>query len=458
MDYKKARDILLSAVKPVSGERISLDMCADRVLAQAVAAYEDVPAFDRSPYDGYAFRAADTIGASKENPVTLEIIEEVPAGSVPSKEVISGTAVKVLTGAPIPPGADAVVMYEKTRFTDTEVTVFSPSKSGDSIIYKGEDVKKGTVLADPGVKIDPGIAGTLAAQGIYFPKVYRKPLIGIISTGSELLDNESGCHTCPDSAARSDVDTVPDDLHNTGRIRNTNRYSIAAALQKDGCDTVYLGTVGDDAEQIARLISAGSVNSSESLNASGVSGSLESSDASGSSEPSESSEMHGGTCSEFDMIILTGGVSAGDYDLTPEAMQLAGCEILIQGVDIKPGMACCYGVKDGMPVCALSGNPASSLTNYYVIVRPAVRKLAGLKDYLPEEFTVKLAGGFNKKSKSARFLKGKLVIKDAEAVLEIPKGQGNVIISSSIGCDCLAAVPAGSGPLEAGTKLQAFTV
>lgn len=135
---------------------------------------ENVPPFDRSPYDGYALRASDTAAAAKTAPVTLRILEEIPAGAVPSKTVRSGTATKALTGAPVPDGADAVVMYEKTQFTKDSVTLFGPVKPGENIVRTGEDIQRGACLASCGDLIDPGLAGTLAAQGVSTPLVYKK--------------------------------------------------------------------------------------------------------------------------------------------------------------------------------------------------------------------------------------------------------------------------------------------
>ncbi|MCF0228563.1 MAG: molybdopterin molybdotransferase MoeA [Parasporobacterium sp.] len=400
MEYAPAREMIVSFVEAVETERVDLDMCGGRILAAELTASENVPAFDRSPYDGYAFRAEDTKGASRDHPVTLAITEEIPAGSVPTKAVTPGTAAKILTGAPVPEGADAVIMYEKTEFTETEVSIFSECTAGDNIIYAGEDVKAGTVLAEKGTLIDPGLAGTLAAQGEIRPLVYRKPVAGIISTGSEVTDNPG---------------EVP-----AGMIRNTNRYSLAAALQKDGCETVYLGLVGDRVKDISRLISEG--------------------------------------LKKCDLIVLTGGVSAGDYDLTPQAMEAAGCELLFKGVRIKPGMACCYGMAEGKPVCGLSGNPSSSLINYYTVLRPAVRKMTGLKSFMPAETEFTLTEGFGKKSRHTRVIKGRVRYESGQVMLDIPKGQGNVVISSSIGCDGLAVVPEGTDTSKPGAVLRGFII
>ena len=396
--YEHARELLLSVVNPVGVEHGSLSECGNRVLARDLIAQENVPAFDRSPYDGYALRAADTARATEEHPVTLRVLEEIPAGAVPTKEITAGTAAKVLTGAPIPVGADVVVMYENTEFTDHSVKLFVPLKGGDNIVHTGEDIRKGTVLAQMGTVIDPGLSGMLAAQGVANPLVYRIPHVAILSTGSELVE----------------ADAIPE----AGKIRNTNRYMLETALKRLGCKPVYLGIAGDRIADISAMVNKG--------------------------------------LSECDAVITTGGVSVGDYDLTPAAMEASGAEILFRGVDMKPGMACAYGVKGGKLICGLSGNPASALTNFYAVALPALKKLTGQNAYRPQEMQVMLSNGFTKKSPKTRFLRGRLELKDGVVCINLPKDQGNVVLSSTIGCDVMAVAPAGRGPLEAGTVLKGF--
>lgn len=400
ISYLEARDLLLSITEPVETEPVSLEQCSGRILGQNLVATENVPPFDRSPYDGYAFRSVDSQKASKEQPVKLRILEEIPAGEISHYEVTEGCAVKILTGAPIPKGADTVTKYELTEFTEDVVTIFQPSASGDNIVRIGEDVKIGDVLAECGTWIDPGLIGTLASQNISMPKVYRKPKVGIISTGSELL--EVGTELEP------------------GKVYNSNQYMLSAALSKIGCTPVILGSAKDRTKEICEFILAG--------------------------------------LKECDALVLTGGVSVGDYDLTPAAMEMAGVEVLFQGADIKPGMACAYGVKDGKLICGLSGNPASSITNFYAIAYPAMKKLCGYKDCIPTEISVKLKEGFKKKSPTTRILRGSLDLSDGIVCMRISREQGNVVLSSTIGCNVMAIVPAGSGPLSADTELRGFLV
>lgn len=396
--WMEARDLLLSLASPVGTERVALAQCAGRVLGFDLTAPEDVPPFDRSAYDGYALRAADVMAASREHPVTLAITETIPAGKVATLPVNAGQAAHLMTGAKIPEGADCVINFERTAFTDTAVTLFAPLKSGDNVVKRGEDVAAGALLAPKGTAIDAGLAGTLAAQGVAWPLVYRQPTVGLISTGSEVVEAE---------------DPQPD-----GKIRNANRATFTALLEKEGCQVHYLGLAGDEEAAIAALIAEG----------------LD-------------------TC---DAVILTGGVSVGDWDVTPAAMERCGVEILARGVAMKPGMACAYGVKGSKLVLGLSGNPASSLTNYCACVLPAIRRLCGRANPIPAEIEMELANPFKKKSPATRFLRGRIDLSTGSVRLVAPKDQGNVVLSSTIGCDALAVIPAGSGPVEAGAKLKGF--
>ena len=338
--------------------------------------------------------------ASKENPVTLKILEEIPAGEISHYGVTEGCAVKILTGAPIPEGADTVTPYEITEFTDETVTILKEYISGSNIVRAGEDIKKGDILAESGTMIDAGLAGTLAGQNMEYPTVYAIPKIGIISTGSELLS----------------IGSEPE----IGKIYNSNQYTLSVAVQQLGCEAVVLGVVKDSAKQICQLIQKGLF-----------------------------------TC---DMVLLTGGVSVGDYDLTPEAMEMAGVQILQRGVDLKPGMACAFGVKDGKLVCGLSGNPASAITNFHAIVSPLIRKLSGCKEFIPTEIEVKLLDSFKKKSHGTRLLRGKMEVVHGKVGVHISKEQGNVVLSSTIGNNIMVIVPSGSGPLDEGTKLKGFFI
>lgn len=399
-DYITARDILLDMAEFVETEQVNLSESGGRILGENLIATENVPPFDRSPYDGYALRAEDVAKASREKPIALRVLEEIPAGKAPSVAVAPGTASKLLTGAPIPAGADAVIKFEETSFDSSTVFLFAPVKRGQNIIRAGEDLKKGSVIAHCGDVIDPGLAGTLAAQGVAKPIVYRRPRAGILSTGNELVE--------VDGVLRPE----------TGKIYNSNRYMLETVLTRLGYECTYLGTAEDSTDEICNCIETG--------------------------------------LKECDVIISTGGVSVGDYDLTAAAMEMVGATLLFRGVDMKPGMACAYGICGGKLLCGLSGNPASALTNLYAVALPALRKIAGLRKPLLQPVKVTLSDGFTKKSPKIRFLRGKLDLCDGISSMRFLPDQGNGVLSSAIGCDVMAMVPAGSGPVCAGTVLEGF--
>lgn len=401
MEYRAARELLLEYTAPISRrERVPLEAALGRVLAEDVTAGRDVPPFDRSPFDGYAFRAEDTQSAGAGRGVLLKILEEIPAGNVGTLPVTLGTAAKILTGAPIPPGADAVVKYEDTEFSETQVTIFEAFSAGENVVPRGEDVKAGALLARAGTVIDSALLGTLAAQNIPQPLVYALPRVGIITSGSELVE--------------------PGEALPGGKIVNTNRYAFWGAVQSAGCQPVFFGAPKDDPAVIAACLNR--------------------------------------ALAECDMVITTGGVSVGDYDYTPAAMEQAGVELLIRTLRLKPGGASAYGVFGGKPVCGLSGNPASALTNFYAVVLPALRKLRGLAAPRLQEITVTLAEGFAKKSPKTRLIRGSLFIDGGEAYMHVAGAQENGSLHSLTGCNLLAEIPAGSGKLDPETRLIAYVI
>lgn len=398
IEFQEAARLLSEAVVPVNLEYVPLTASLGRVLGETVTAKSDVPPFDRSPYDGYAFRAEDTRNAGPDSPVVLRVVEEIPAGSVGQKRVVKGTAAKILTGAPIPVGADCVCKFEETEFDDASVTLRRVYHPGANIVLRGEDLTAGDVLAQQGTVIDAALCGTLATQNIGEPRVYRRPLAGIITTGSEL--------------------SAVGEALTGGKIVNSNRYTFQAVLQWAGCVPEFFGCPGDTVEEIAVAFRA--------------------------------------AAEACDVIVTTGGVSVGDYDLTPAALTEAGGEILIQNVQLKPGGKCCFGRLGKALVCCLSGNPASSMTAFYAMVLPAIRKICGRKDWALEKISVALEEDFLKKSPKTRLLRGILDLSQGTLGVKLTGEQGNGILHTMVDCNVLALVPAGSGPLPKGTVLDGF--
>lgn len=398
--WEEARELLIARCGRAASEEVELSAACWRVLAGEVRAAMDLPPFARSPYDGYAFRAADSLGASKDNPVTLRVVETVPAGRMPLQAVGPGQASRIMTGAPIPQGADTVVMSETTEFTGEAVTIFSAAVPGLDVVPAGEDMAAGSLIAGPGDLVDPALAGSLAAQGLTRVRVYRRPRVGVISTGDELVEADQ-----PVTGAA---------------VRNSNRYALEAACVRAGAEPVYLGRARDETGEIAALMTRG--------------------------------------LTDCEMIFTSGGVSVGDYDFTPAALDRIGAETLVRGVRMKPGGACAHGVRDGRLIFGLSGNPAAAMINFYALAWPCLRKLCGLNEFRPRLIKVTLADGFFKKSPNTRIISGRLDLSDGTAQLRATAVRGHAVLRTLIGCDVLAVIPAGSPPLPAGTVLDGYLI
>ena len=278
---EEGRDRILGRIIIVGVEYVSVEDCDGRILAEDILAKENIPPFPRSPYDGYAFRACDTKGADKEHPVTFTIVEELPAGKAPTKTINKNEAAKILTGAPVPEGADVIEAFEHTEFTESEVTVFKEYKPDTNIVPVGEDVKIGQKLLEKGMLLTPSDVGLLAGLGFAEVPVYKKPTAALISTGSELMP--------------------PGTELPMGKIRNSSAYALKGYLEKAGAQVHLSGIVKDEAAVIAERIRK--------------------------------------EAEEADVIVTTGGVSVGDYDMVLSALDLLGAEILFWKLQMKPGMA-----------------------------------------------------------------------------------------------------------------------
>ena len=395
---EQAIQIIREKVAVMGTEIVPLSEARGRILARQIVAEENVPPFDRSPYDGFAFRAKDLEEASKEHPVTLRIIEEVPAGKAPERKISKGEAIKILTGAPIPEGADAVERYEVTEFNEKEVTFFEPVKSGSNICLAGEDIRQGEVLMEVGTKLENARLGLLAALGYFEISCYRKIRCVIISTGSELVP--------------VDHPLIP------GKIRNSSAYMIQAVLREWGMECDIYGIVSDNSSHIAGAIDV--------------------------------------CAQKYDVILTTGGVSVGDYDFLNTSLEELGAEILLWKVKMKPGMAFVAAMHKEKLVLALSGNPSAAAATLYLIGGAVLSYMSGKRGLPWEKIKVRMYHDFPKSSKGRRFIPGRLCVKDGEAYLDSCVAQGNGILSSWHSCNVIGEIPAGTPPLKAGSIIEGY--
>lgn len=400
ISLEEAQGLLLSKVAPAGETVVPLSEALGRVLSQQVKAPFDVPPFDKSPLDGYALRSEDTAMASPDNPVFLKVIEEVPAGFVPTRSVEHGCAIRLMTGSPIPEGADVVVRFEEVEELPEGIRIKKPLAAGSNIIPAGNDVVEGETIVQEGTRVNAFLIGMLASLGIASLHVYEKPRVAILTTGSELLD--------------------PAEELRPGKIYNSNRYLLEARCREVGAEPVYLETVPDEESSVA--------------------GSLEK------------------ALVMADLVITTGGASVGQYDLVKAALKAIGAEILFWKIALKPGMPTAAAVKDGKIILSLSGNPAAATVTFDLIAVPVLKKMAGEKEPLPPKISGVLANAFPKKSPQRRILRAKWKRQDGVDLIELTGKQSNDVLKSLIECNLLVDVPAGSPPLAAGQQVSAFVI
>ena len=292
----------------------------NRVLNCDVVSDLDIPPFNRSTMDGFAVKAADTVGADENKPATLNVSGTINIGVLPQLNVASGEAVEIVTGAVIPEGADAVVMVEDTEREDSELHVFTPVTSNENIMKKGSDIKKGALVLKKGQVLGSSEIGVLAALGLKTVKVYKIPIVAVLSTGDEV--SELGKE-------------LP-----SGKIYDINAYSLSTAVIESGGKPVYFGAVPDDKAALTKALQT--------------------------------------AISSADMVITSGGVSVGPKDYTAQIVDSMGQPgIVVYGVAMKPGKPLTIGFVGEKPVFSLPGNPTSALLGFYLFARPMLQQLAG---------------------------------------------------------------------------------
>jgi molybdopterin molybdotransferase len=318
-DRENAVKLIMENVKPIDRvEPVPLDEAAGRVLAVDVVAGFDVPPFDRASMDGYAVKAGDTSGASRDSPVRLKLIGVQHTGELYEGEVGCGEALEIATGSPMPRGIDAVVMVEDTDIEGESVTVYKEVQAGKNMAPAGEDMKKGDHVLSTGDVLSPGMVGALAALGYAEVQVYERPRVAIYSSGPEIVPQ--GTPLRP------------------GQIYDVNSYTLTAVIESNGGVPVKRGIMLDDAESI------------------------------------ESAVMD---AARYDIGVFSGGSSVGTKDLFGEVMERLG-DVFFHGVRVKPGKPTLFGEVNGTPIFGMPGYPTSCLNNSYVFLAPAVRLVAQL--------------------------------------------------------------------------------
>ncbi|MDR3590198.1 MAG: molybdopterin molybdotransferase MoeA [Negativicutes bacterium] len=388
-----AQKMLLEAAAVRKKEQVPLAQCHGRVLAVPVLADSDFPPFDRSPLDGYALIAAEVADASATRPAVLRVVDDIPAGTTPRVTVTAGTAARIMTGAPIPSGATGVIRLEDTLTDGTEVSVLAGAGAEANICRQGEEIAAGEELAGAGTPVNAGVMGILALNGISRPWVYRRPRVALIATGSEVVSLEAPL--------------LP------GTIRNSNSYMLSAQVCDAGAEPVLIGIGRDDVAELAALFEQ---------------------------------------AAECDLIISTGGVSTGDYDLLAEVYRHLGISALFDRVAMKPGMPVLAGLKGDKLYIGLSGNPAAASVSFEALARPVLLKMAGRKAWWRPKLKATLATDFSKGSGAVRFVWARCWQKEEGLIAEPLGYQGNGMLKSAMSANALIVL-AECSPLAAGSEV-----
>jgi len=395
ISVEQALDKILSFVDVLEAEEHPILDCLGQVLAEDVYSSINVPPLDNSAMDGYAVRFGDTRGASRQSPRFLRVIDTVSAGSITQRELEPGTAIRIMTGAPIPKGADSVVMFEDTdepqrHGVSTEIGILREVEPGLNIRRAGEDIATGSIVLNQGTVLRPSEVGVLASLGRATVKVIRRPIVAILATGDELVDI---------------AQPLP-----AGKIYNSNTYSLAASVQRYGGIPKILGIARDsEGSVVARL-------------------------------------RHG---LDADMLLTTGGVSAGDYDVVKDVLAKQG-EINFWTVRMKPGKPLAFGTIKGVgktgiarniPHLGLPGNPVSSMVTFELFVRPAILKMMGKKNLTKPTIEAVAQDSVVNRDRRRIFARVRVEKRDGQYFARLTGPQGSGILTSMTSANGLMIIP-----------------
>jgi molybdopterin molybdotransferase len=381
---------------PVLGlEKVNIIGSLGRVIGEDIVAPRDIPPLDNSAMDGYAVRAADIKGASRDNPVFLEVIEDLPAGALPKGSLTRGQATRIMTGAPIPKGADSVVMVEDTEKAGQQVRILQGVPPGENIRRAGEDVKKGDRVIPKGSVIRAAEVGMLASVGRASVYVHQRPVVAILCTGDELVD-------------------VDEEIADH-KIVSSNSYTLSAQALECGALPLQLGIAKDKPEEIEAKFQQG-------LRA--------------------------------DVILSSAGVSVGDYDLVKDVLGRIGFQLEFWGVAMRPGQPLAFGTTAGKPTFGLPGNPVSSMVSFEQFVRPSLLKMMGHKNLFRPVVEAVLKEEISKKAGRRYFMRARVSSEGGRYMVTTTGPQGSGILNSMVEANALLIVPEEVTDIKAGENVQ----
>jgi molybdopterin molybdotransferase len=382
--YEEALELVEQSAIKVAVEHCHFLKSLNLILAEDIISDIEMPPFDKSAVDGYACRKSDILSE-------LEVIEIIPAGKVPGKEIHKDQCSKIMTGAPIPRGADAVMMVEDVEELDGNKIRYLKEKIKQNICYKGEDIKKGEIVLKSGTLIKPQHIAVMATAGCVKPLVYRKIKIAVISTGDELVE--------------------PDVKPALSQIRNSNAYQLVAQAINTGAEAEYIGIAMDTEESLRSIISK--------------------------------------AFDHADIVLLTGGVSMGDFDYVPQILSEQDVDLKFKSIAVQPGRPTLFGTKGTQYIFGLPGNPVSSFVQFELLVKPLIFKLSGF-DYRPFNLKIPLGVEYSRKrSDRLSFVPARIESKGEVFPLEY---HGSAHINSLAQADGFIVVPIGQTCLKKGEK------
>lgn len=391
----EALRIVLSSVGRLGEEDIPFERALGRVLAEDVIAKTDLPPFDRSAVDGYAVRAADTFGATPTRPRRVKVIGSLDVGSPPNFQVRKGEAVQIMTGAPMPLGADAVIMVEYTKKRDRWLDVYAPVTPGKNVSRRGEDVRAGEVVLRRGHQLRPQDVGMLASTETLRVRVMSRPKVAIIATGRELRP--------PGMRLRH------------GQVTDINSYSLAAAVESCGGVPKRLAIVPDDRRALERALKKALRN---------------------------------------DMVLISGGSSVGEHDIAPEVVASVG-KLFFHGLTLRPGGPTAFGIVRGKPVFCLAGFPVATLVAFEMLVKPALWVMQGLPpDWGNLRVRAKLASKITSSLGRFDVVRVRLWSEAGELLAEPIRVTGSGVLSSMTRADGFVVVPEDVEGLERGKEVE----
>ncbi len=394
LSVEEARRRVLETIRPLETVEVPLLEALGMTLAEDAVAEGDIPPFDNSAMDGYAVRSEDVAGAAEGSPVELAVLGDLPAGYTAGVSVGPGQALRIMTGAPLPVGADAVVPVEATRPGEGKVLVLEGVARGENVRRAGEDVRAGEKVIAAGTAIGPAELGMLASLGYARVRCHRRAVVGVISTGDELV--EAGEDLSP------------------GKIRDSNSYTVYGMVREAGGEPLRLGIVRDDAALLERTI-------------------LE-------------------NLERVDLFVTSGGVSVGDYDLVKDVLGKLG-EMNFWKVAMRPGKPQAFGHIRGKPLFGLPGNPVSVMVSFEQFVRPALLKMMGRSSIFRPQVTAVLDAPVGRRKGRTEFIRVIVEWRDGRYHARPTGPQGSGILKSMVLGNALAVLPEEVGRLEAGDEV-----